>query len=519
MSWTYLAYSQIINDLKPYLMRLFSLVFCLSLLFSCTSEKVPESKALPNIVYILADDMGFGDVSALNEQSKLNTVNIDSMTNNGMVFLDAHTPSSVCTPTRYGILTGRYAWRTSLANGVTWSWSPPLIDKNRSTVASLLKKHAYHTACIGKWHLGLGWVKDSADVADITQKLTEGPLDNGFDYFFGITASLDIPPYIYIENTKSTTPNIDSIEARDGKAFWRKGQIGDDFEMEQVLPKLTEKAVNYINQQAKSSDPFFLYFPLPAPHTPILPSPEFQGKSGTNEYGDFVLMVDDVVGQIRKALSENGIAENTLLIFTSDNGCSPTADFEELEQFEHDPSFIYRGHKADIFEGGHRVPFIMEWPKVIAAGSKSEETTCLTDLMATTAAIIGDTLAANEGEDSFDFLPILKGNELKAPIREATVHHSVNGSFSIRQGDWKLSFCPGSGGWSDPRPKEAREQGLPPIQLHNLKEDPSEQNNLAASEPELVGRLTNLLEQYIQNGRSTPGMKQQNDRKINYILQ
>ena len=495
-------------------MRLIILFLCLSVLPSCTSEQEPESKALPNIVYILADDMGIGDVSALDDRSKLNTINLDSMANNGMAFLDAHSPSSVCTPTRYGILTGRYAWRTSLASGVTWSWSPPLIDKNRSTVASLLKKHTYHTACIGKWHLGLGWVKDTAGVADITQPLTEGPLDNGFDYFFGITASLDIPPYIYIENKQSTTPNIDSIAARGGKAFWRKGQIGADFEMEQVLPTLTRKAVDYINVQSKSSNPFFLYFPLPAPHTPILPTTEFQGKSGTNEYGDFVLMVDDVVGQIRRALAKNGIAENTLLIFTSDNGCSPMADFEELEQLEHDPSSIYRGHKADIFEGGHRVPFIAEWPNFIKAGTKSLETTCLTDLMATTAAIVEDTLADNEGEDSYNFLSILRGIAPEGPVREATVHHSINGSFSIRQGPWKLSLCPGSGGWSDPTPKVALEQGLPPIQLYNLDKDPEEQTNLAATEPEVVARLTALLEQYIQNGRSTPGIKQANDRDI-----
>ena len=249
----------------------------------------------PNIIFILADDMGYGDVSALNANSKIITPNLDQMAQKGMFFTDAHSNSAVCTPTRYGVLTGRYAWRTSLKNGVSWSWSEPLITPERSTVAKILKSKGYQTACIGKWHLGLGWEKDSAGVVDIRKPIKNGPNANGFDYFFGITASLDIPPYIYIENDQSTTQVIDTIEKRDGKEFWRRGAIGDDFTHIGVLPKLTEKAVGFIDDHAKSNDPFFLYFPLPAPHTPILPTEPFQGKSNTNEYGDFVLMVDDVV--------------------------------------------------------------------------------------------------------------------------------------------------------------------------------------------------------------------------------
>jgi len=495
--------------------KLISFVIILSsLLYSCTSNPQVEEKARPNIVYILADDMGYGDVSALNAQSKLNTPHIDAMAEKGMVFTDAHTPSSVCTPTRYGILTGRYSWRTTLANGVTWSWSDPLIAPNRSTVASLLKKNGYHTACVGKWHLGLGWQKDTAGVADITQPIANGPITNGFDYFFGITASLDIPPYIYIENDQSTTQNIDTIEAQSGKGFWRKGQIGDDFEMEGVLPKLTDKAVAYINQQAQNDNPFFLYFPLPAPHTPILPTADFKGKSGTNEYGDFVLMVDDVVGQIAAALAQNNLTENTILIFTSDNGCSPMADFEELAQYEHDPSYVFRGHKADIFEGGHRVPFLLQWPAEVAAQSTSNQTICLTDLMATVSAIIGDTLSANEGEDSYNLLPILKEEATSEALREATGQHSNNGSFSIRPGKWKLVFCPGSGGWSSPTPKEAQAANLPSPQLFDLEKDISEQENIADQHPEVVANLTDLMNSYIRRGRSTPGKDQENDREI-----
>jgi len=297
----------------------------------------------------------------------------------------------------------------------------------------------------------------------------------------------------------------------EGKKFWRTGPVGDDFKHIEVLPTLTKRAVGYINERAKSNSPFFLYFPLPAPHTPILPTQEFEGKSGTNEYGDFVLMVDDVLGKVMEALKENGIEENTIVVMTSDNGCSPMANFDELATFGHDPSHHFRGHKADIFEGGHRVPFIVSWPDKIKAGSQSEEIVCLTDLLATCAAIVGDKVPDNVGEDSYNILPALLGEKAEVPIREATVHHSINGSFSIRQGKWKLEFCPGSGGWSVPKPKQAKEQGLPPIQLYDMESDFAEENNVADAHPEVVKKLTTLMEKYIQEGRSTPGKKQQNE--------
>lgn len=492
--------------------RPISLILSLFFLGLISCHQPPEEK-LPNIIYILADDMGYGDISALNPEGKIHTPHLNGMVQKGMSFSDAHSGSSVCTPTRYGILTGRYAWRTTRKSGVTWSWSEPLIPPDRTTVASMLKRHGYHTGCIGKWHLGLGWDMDENGVADIRKPIQNGPNVNGFDYFWGITASLDIPPYIYIKNNQSTTQVIDTIEGNDlqGKAFWRKGPIGEDFVMEEVLPKLTEQAVDYVHEQAKTDNPFFLYFPLPAPHTPILPTEKFQGKSGTNAYGDFVQMVDDVVGQVIEAVEQNGLTENTLIIFTTDNGCSPRADFEELAEIGHDPSFSYRGHKADIFEGGHRVPFIAQWPAKIKGGSKSDETICLTDLMATASAIVGDSLKANEGEDSYNVLPVLLGEKLEKPLREATVHHSVAGAYAIRQGNWKLNFCPGSGGWSYPRPAEAKTMDLPPVQLYDLSKDIGEENNLAESNPEKVEELTALMESYIEKGRSTPGISQAND--------
>jgi arylsulfatase A-like enzyme len=477
---------------------------------SCQQNKEAETRH-PNIIYILADDLGYGDISCLNDSSKIQTPNLDKLAGQGIIFTDAHSNSAVCTPTRYGILTGRYAWRSRLKSGVVWSYDEHLIEPDRTTVASLLKEYAYNTACIGKWHLGLDWTEDTADVPNFMEPINNSPSTNGFDYFFGITASLDIPPYFYIENDRITATSIDTIEAVQGKMFWRKGPIGNDFRHIEVLPKLTEKAVDYIAGQSKTDEPFFLYFPLPAPHTPILPTEKFQGKSNTNEYGDFVLMVDDVVGQIMHALKINGIDKNTLLVFTSDNGCSPMADFDELAVLGHDPSYIFRGHKADIYEGGHRVPFIVKWPLKIKAGTSSAEIICTTDLLATCAAIVGDTLKDNEGEDSYNILPSLLGEKTKQPIRKATVHHSINGSFSIRQGKWKLEFCSGSGGWSFPEPHQAKELGLYPIQLYNLEKDISEQNNLAEQNPEIVKELTVLMQKYIDEGRSTPGAIQSNE--------
>ena len=497
-----------------------SLVFIIvifSLLQSACNQENRKVSQHPNIIYILADDLGYGDISVLNKNSKIHTLAIDKLADEGMVFTDAHSGSAVCTPTRYGILTGRYAWRTRLKKGVLWSYDEHLIAANRITVASLLKSNGYNTACIGKWHLGLDWAKDEIDRVDYTKAIKNGPNVYGFDYFFGITASLDIPPYVYIENDRVTMLPNDTIEANSGKAFWRRSPIAQDFKMEDVLPKLTRKAISYIKKQKGENKPFFLYFALPSPHTPILPTKKFQGKSQTNEYGDFVLMVDDVVAQIEKAVKLAGFEDNTLMIFTSDNGCSPAADFQELDSLGHDPSYVFRGHKADIYEGGHRIPFIAKWPGKIKANQTYNYTICLTDFMATCAAIVGDSLPDNTGEDSYNFLPVLLSEKDAKPIREATVHHSINGSFAIRQGKWKLIFCSGSGGWSYPRPKETKELNLNPVQLYNLEKDIAEKNNVAEQNPELVKELTALMQKYIDEGRSTAGRTQVNEGETPFL--
>lgn len=471
----------------------------------------------PNIIYILTDDLGYGDLSCLNKESKLNTVNIDKMASEGLICSDAHSSSAVCTPSRYSIITGRYNWRSRLKHSVLGGYSPALIEHDRLTVASMLKEKGYKTACIGKWHLGMDW-KSTDDLlnlddlntipnVDYNAPIKNGPITNGFDYFYGINGSLDMPPYVYIVNDHVTAIPDRVTENKDKMKFWRKGPTAPDFVHEEVMPNLTNKVLNTIDEW--KDEPFFIYFPLPAPHTPILPIDKFEGMSNTNSYGDFVLMCDDVVRQVINKLEELNISDNTIVIFTSDNGCSPSANFRELKEFGHNPSYIYRGQKADIFEGGHRIPLLIKWPEKIKAGMISDEVVSLTDFIATIADIVDYDLADNTAEDSVSNLPIWLKEEYNKPLREAIVFHSFDGSFSLRKGDWKLELCPGSGGWSYPSKKNELE-GLPVIQLYNLKDDIREENNIYDKHPEIVRELKQLLIKYIKDGRSTPGKKQKN---------
>lgn len=480
------------------------------------AEPAPQPSSAPNILYLLCDDLGYGDIRYFNPAGKIPTPHLDRLAAAGMVFTDAHSGSSVCTPTRYGILTGRYSWRTRLQNGVLNGFSKPLIAPDRLTVPALLQRHGYHTACIGKWHLGLDWpLPSGGNLArdgdsrriDYRQPIRNGPTQLGFDYYFGISASLDMPPFVFIENDRVT-----SLPATE-KTWIRTGPAAADFEAMEVLPTLTRKAVEYLGRraaQAQAGRPFFLYVPFTSPHTPCEPTPEWRGRSGLNVYADFVMQTDASVGEILAALDRHQLASNTLVIATSDNGCSPAAKMEELAAKGHQPSHIFRGAKADIFEGGHRIPFIVRWPGKIRPGSTNTQTVCLTDLLATCAELVGTPLPPNAGEDSVSLLPAFLGKDTP-PLREATVHHSINGSFAIRQANWKLIFCPGSGGWSNPKPGSPAEKGLPPVQLYNLAADPGETHNLQAARPELTRRLTDLMERYIAQGRSTPGPAQRND--------
>lgn len=480
--------------------------------------------ALPNLVVILADDLGYGDVGAFNPDARIRTPNLDRLAAQGMIFTDAHSGSSVCTPTRYGILTGRYAWRTRLARGVLGGYSPHLIAPGRMTVASLLKSRGYHTACFGKWHLGMDWtVRDGADpgddiapkidpaAVDFNAPIRHGPTATGFDTFFGISASLDMPPFVFIENDRvAALPTT-------RKKWIREGPASPDFEAENVLPAVTRRTVSHIRDRAKAGGPFLVYMPLNSPHTPIVPVPEFQGKSDVNSYGDFVMQTDAAVGDVLRAIDEIGIAERTLVIFTSDNGCSPQANVPELLAKGHNPSHVFRGLKADIFDGGHRVPFLVRWPGVVKPGARCDRTVCLTDILATAADMAGVKLPDDAGEDSVSLLPCLRG-AAEGPFREATVHHSINGSFSIRQGRWKLALCPDSGGWSEPRPGSPVAKRLPPVQLFDLEADVAEAKNVAAQHPDLVERMTGLLQSYIDRGRSTPGPSRSNDRVVSVAV-
>ena len=487
-------------------------------------------KKKPNIIYILADDMGYGDVDCLSEHNLIKTPNLDKLAAGGMIFTDAHSSSAVCTPTRYGILTGRYNWRTRLKNGVLWGYSKHLINPKRMTVASLMKQNGYYTAAVGKWHLGLDYPtrdgkkpfgkKNGSTNIDFAGRIKNSPVTYGFDYFWGIPASLDMDPYIWVNNDKFVGKCTTS------KAFHRPGPAHKDFEAVDVLPTITRKVVEQIelHKKSKTDKPMFVYFPLNAPHTPIVPTPQFKGKSKVGIYGDFVMQVDHHIGEVVQALKDNGMLENTLVIFTADNGCSPAAVrwgtsknivFNNGKGKPFDPNKHYanaelRGHKADIFEGGHRVPFIAHWPAQVKAGSKYNQTVCLTDLLATCADIAGQKLPDNAGEDSVSILPALLGKTQK-PLREATVHHSINGSFSIRKGNWKLELCPGSGGWSYPRWRDVNMTNFPKAQLYDLKADPGETTNLYKKHPKIVRELTELLQKYVDQGRSTPGKPQKNE--------
>lgn len=488
---------------------------------SCGGAGRPKQE-LPNIVVILADDMGYGDAEVYNPDSKVPTPNINALAAAGMRFTDAHSPSSVCTPTRYGLLTGRYAWRTELRQSVLWAWDRPLIKESRETMPKMLKKRGYATACIGKWHLGWLWpgkqggfVNDSLPIADLTfqgrndlwkeidfsQRLGGGPLAAGFDYYFGDDVP-NFPPYVFIENDR-LTKIPDGIKP--DSMFGTPGPMVRGWDLREVMPAITDKAVSYIREQAKQDGPFFLYFPLTAPHTPIAPSPEFRGKSNAGLYGDYVHQVDHTVGQIVEALRQSGEWENTLLVFTSDNG-SPQRDGTNMAgstgsvlKYGHNPSGHLRGIKAGIWEGGHRMPFIVSWPGRIKEGQLNRRLIGINDLMATFAAVTGVPGAANRYEDSRDFSAWLAGDSARV-VREDLIHHSIKGMFAIRKGPWKLIAGQGSGGWQ----KGLVGKDFPEGQLYNLSQDPGETKNLYNEHPEIVRELSALLRQYQDQGYTNP---------------
>lgn len=486
----------------------------------------------PNIVVILADDLGYGDVQCYNpERGKIPTPNIDRLATQGMRFTDAHSSCAVCSPSRYTLLTGRYHWRTRLQAGIVGVFGLPLIAPDRLTIAGLAKQHGYRTAAIGKWHLGWDWPIDPAqrkllqgaprqgqsDEAPLvataehraawreifSKPIPGGPTTRGFDRYFG-TDVPNWPPYCFIENDRTVGLPSEFLPAdllKDNLASL-PGPALKDWSLERILPTLGDRACAFIAEAARRPEPFLLYLPLTAPHTPLAVTGEWRGKSRLTTYADFVMETDAVIGRVLEALEQSGAAGNTLLVFTSDNGCAPYIGAKELEALGHYPSGPLRGYKSDVWEGGHREPFIVRWPGVVRPGSLCGQLVLQADLLATFAELLGAQLPATAGEDSFSILPLLRGAD--QPVREQAVNCSSNGLPSVRQGPWKLILGPGSGGWST----DVSDQ---PVQLYNLADDLGETKNLAAAQPQRVAEMKALLEKLITQGRSTPGPRQKND--------
>lgn len=451
------------------------------------------------VIFVFFDDLGYGDVSCNQTTPVLHTPHMDQLASEGIRFTDAHATSAVCTPSRYSLLAGRYNWRTRLKDGVLYGYDPPLLERHRRYLGHLFQDAGFHTACIGKWHLGLDFSnQDDPSLVDYREPLTDTPLDHGFDHFFGISASLDMPPYVYIRDRKWTNPP-DRVTSSEGMEFWREGPTGSDFKHEAVLDVLTDHALDYVAEH--QGEKFFLYLPLPAPHTPILPAPQFQGKSGLNPYADFVLHCDDVIRRLRHQLEVLGVLDETLFIVSSDNGCSPMADFPALEAKQHFPSGIFRGMKSDLYEGGHRIPLIARCPSLFDPNTVENTPVSLVDLYATLARIFKIELEPDEAEDSFAW-PYTK----RAPI----ISQSIDGSLAIRSGDYKLLATQGSGGWSeasDPASQDA-------LQLYHLDADPHEDRNLLHDEPTIVRDLLDQLASAVYDGSTRPSAQGTQDDPI-----
>jgi len=519
--------------------QFFNLLIVLMLLGSqgpAVAGESDEGLQRPNVVLVLADDLGFGDIEPNNSSSGIPTPAFNRLAREGMCFTDAHTGSSVCTPTRYGLLCGRYAWRTRLKKGVLNGYSEPLIEAEQPTIATLLRSAGYESACIGKWHLGLGWPskvehakkaghfrnkKDSW--VDYSRPVDNGPREHGFDYSYIIPASLDMSPYVYLENGRVTSVPQKVIEKRGFPQYLRTGEVSDDFDHEASLSHLLEKATGFIRQSARGEKPFFLYFPMPAPHKPVIPMEQFQGKTTLGPYGDFVAQVDWTVGGIVDALDRAGVAENTLLLVTSDNGSfmkrlpegisvADHVDDDTVQGYSashHQANGIFRGTKADIYEAGHRVPFLVRWPGKIKSGVSNSSVICLTDILATVCEAACVVVDSTQSEDSFSFLPSALALPDRVYHRERSViHHSSAGIFAIRKGNWKLILGNGSGGRELPKGKPFQR----PFQLYNLSSDPEEQVDLLKENPEKALQLETEFALILGKENPIPDFNQGQDK-------
>lgn len=477
----------------------------------------------PNVVVILADDLGYGDVQCYNPlRGKIPTPHLDRLAAQGMRFTDGHSSSGVCSPSRYTLLTGRYHWRTRLQAGIVGVFGEPLIAPDRITVGSLAKEHGYRSAVVGKWHLGWDWpipadhaawfrqVPKTADRATaeqraawravFTQTIPGGPTTRGFDSYFG-TDVPNWPPYCFIEDNRTLGTPSEFLPVRliGNNQASLQGPALEQWTLEPILPALRDRAVGFITEAARHPEPFLLYLPLTAPHTPLAVNTEWRGKSGLIPYADLVMETDAVVGRVLAALEQTGAANNTLVLFTSDNGCAPYIGVPEMERQGHFPSGPLRSYKTSVYEGGHRVPFIVRWPGVVKPGSQCDQLVHQADLLATLAEILGATLPANAGEDSFSLLPLLRGGT--APVRENAVSCASAGIPGFRSGSWKLILAPDPKAGTD-------------VELYDLATDLGETTNLAAANPARVAAMTSAFEQLISRGRSTPGADRANDVEV-----
>jgi arylsulfatase A-like enzyme len=452
-----------------------------------------QAPTRPNILVILADDMGWGDPGCYNRESKTPTPKIDRLASQGMLFTDAHSPCSVCVPTRYALLTGRWSFRMPKGR--------VKIPETEATIANYLAEHGYVTQMCGKWHLGHSGPERPTERVE----LPGGPVDRGFQGFYGIPASLDIPPYYWIEGNRPVAPPTEDVAASSSPgwsaiqgAFWRAGGIAPGFKHEDVLPTITEKTIDWIrtHRTAAPQSPFFMYMTLPAPHTPWLPAEEFRGRGQAGMYGEFVAQVDDSIGRVLATLDELNIANDTLVILSSDNG--PVWFPEDAKKYDHSSTGPWRGMKGDAWEGGHRVPLVVRWPGRVEAGSRSDALVSQVDLFGTLAGIVGERLPAT-AVDTQSFLPTLLGLEDTSP-RRTLVAQSSAGVEAIRLGNWKWIPQLGSGGFSSPRTVRP-EVGGPTSQLYDLASDPGETTNLALQRPEVVEQMQQVWKDMQAKGR------------------
>lgn len=497
-------------------------VFGLLLIAALSSVVAAAAENRPNILVILADDLGYGDTQVYNPtRGRIPTPHIDGLARGGMRFTDGHASSAACSPSRYTLLTGRYHWRTTLQSGIVNLWDPPLIAPDRLTIAGLAKQHGYRTAVFGKWHLGWDWpiaadqlrfvrglggrTGKSRDAlittptpehravwsAVFSQRIAGGPTTRGFDHYFG-TDVPNWPPYSFIQDDRTVGVPTDLLPATamDGYLASFQGPALPGWKFEHVLGTIVERAATYMEERARKGEPFLVYVPLTTPHTPISPSEQWKGRSGLNDYADLVMETDDAVGRLLAALERAGVAQNTFVFFSSDNGYETAIGIKPLEALGHFPSGPLRGYKRDVWEGGHREPYLVRYPGVVKAGSVSDALVHQADLMATVADLLGTRLPANAGEDSYSLLPLLRGEV--ASIRQYAISCAANGTQSLRDGPWKL-VC------------------LPTPQLYHLGDDLAEKNDLAAKQPARVKTMLALREKLIEEGRSTPGPRQRND--------